>query len=113
MVRVEIIRTAKGDVAGFHARGHAGFARRGSDIVCAAVSVLTHTAIIALPRHAGVTPQVTADDESGDLSCFLPEGLDAEQAERAQIILESMVTGLREVAREYGKHVRVKEVVRA
>lgn len=111
MVRVDIYRTARGDVAGFTASGHAGYAPKGSDIVCAAVSVLTQTAVLALPRHARVTPEVAVDDEEGFLTCRLPRDLDPVQAERAQIILESMVTGLFEIAREYGDYIEVKEVV--
>lgn len=110
MVRVDIFRTAEGDVIGFTASGHAGYAPKGSDIVCAAVSVLTQTAALALPRHAGVTPAVKVDEETGLLTCRLPERLDPVQAERAQIILQSMVTGLVEVAREYGDYIEIKEV---
>lgn len=107
---VDIYRTTSGDVVGFTASGHAGYARKGSDIVCAAVSVLTQTAVLALPKHAGVTPTVSVDEESGLLTCRLPDQLEPQQMERAQVILQSMVTGLVEVAREYGKHVRIKEV---
>lgn len=113
MLRVDIFRTAKGDVEGFAASGHAGYADEGSDIVCAAVSVLTQTAVFALSQHAGVTPAVKVDEETGFLSCRLPEQLDPVQAERAQIILESMVTGLVEVAREYGEYVELREVEHA
>ena len=67
--------------------------------------------MLALPRHARVTPEVAVDDEEGFLTCRLPRDLDPVQAERAQIILESMVTGLVEIAREYGDYIEVKEVV--
>lgn len=110
MVQVEIYRTSAGAVSGFQAVGHAGFAEHGRDIVCAAVSVLTQTAVLALSAHAGVSPAVTVDEDSGRLVCRLPEELNPSQNERAQIILETMATGLQAVAREYGDYVTVKEV---
>lgn len=112
MVRVKVFRETSGRVTGFTASGHAGFATKGSDIVCAAVSVLTQTAVLALPRHAGVTPKVSIDDDSGWLECQLPDTLSAIDGERAQVILETMVTGISEVAREYSDFVTLKEVVR-
>lgn len=111
MVRVEVRRNATGEPVGFVASGHAGFGVKGSDIVCAAVSVLTQTAVLALPKHAGVTPHVAVDEESGWLECELPSRLDGQQRERARVIFETMVTGIAEIAREYKQHVSLKEVV--
>lgn len=110
MVRVEVYRSASGEVRGFLAAGHAGYAEKGDDIVCAAVSALTQTAVNALEEHAAVKPVVEVDKKSGRLRCELPAVLDPKQAERAQIILESMVTGLRGIAREYGDYIQLKEV---
>lgn len=112
MVRVEIERAADGAVVAFSASGHAGFSYRGTDIVCAAVSVLTQTAVNALPEHAGVTPAVEIDEESGYLRCVLPAAMGARERERAQLILETMVTGLRGIAREYSDYIQLKEVGR-
>ena len=39
------------DIIGFSAEGHTGFADRGEDIVCAAISVLTQTAVIGLQQE--------------------------------------------------------------
>lgn len=110
MVRVEVYRAPTGRVVSFVASGHAKYAPKGSDIVCAAVSVLTQTVVLALPQHVGVTPTVTVDEESGRLECRLPDALNERQEEHAQLLLETMITGLVEIAREYSKFVRLKEV---
>lgn len=78
--------------------------------MCAAVSALTQTAVIALPNHAGVNPDVAVDEESGLLTCQLPGDIGALEFDRAQLILETMVTGLTEIAREYQKYMSIREV---
>lgn len=110
MVRVKVYRTASGEIRSFVAAGHALYDDRGKDIVCAAVSILTQTAVNALEANAGVIPRVKVDKETGRLECVLPEGLGPREAERAQIVLESMVTGLRGIAREYKEYIVLKEV---
>ena len=42
-----------GRFTGFRAGGHSGYAEAGSDIVCAAVSILTCTCVNALKAYAG------------------------------------------------------------
>lgn len=39
MIQV-IVKKQNGNITGFHMEGHAGYADRGSDIVCASISVL-------------------------------------------------------------------------
>ena len=43
---------------GFTASGHSGFAERGHDIVCAAVSALTQTCELGLSDVLGLEPVV-------------------------------------------------------
>jgi|GEM_PF-69876 len=99
MVRVRIERAADGLIRGFAVRGHAGFGARGQDIVCAAVSALTQTAVLALERRLGVPAEVAAGP--GILTCRLPAGMNAGTAARAQDALETMCLGLREIAHAY------------
>ena len=90
---------------GLVVEGHAGYGPRGQDIVCAAVSALAQTAVLALERLAGVEPQ--ADIREGRLGCFLPANLSREARERAGLILETAALGLAEVARAHPRYVRV------
>lgn len=113
MVRVEILRSPTGAVTGFVSEGHAGYAPKGSDIVCAAVSALTISAVNGLAHHVGIEPAVYVDEERGVLRCHVDlEPLDAEAVAKVQAILETMALGLQEVAREYSDHLAVKEVIR-
>lgn len=114
MVSVEVIRASTGEIIEFKAHGHAGYENRGRDIVCAAVSVLTQATANGLTYHAKVNPEIHVDEKSGFLSCRLdPEMLQGEAAIKAQAILETMVTGLVETAKDYSDYIEVKEVVRS
>lgn len=93
---------------GFRARGHTGYADHGEDIVCAAVSALTQTAVLGLEETLAIAAEVAIED--GQLSCFLPKFLDQEKWEHGQILLDTVFRGLKAIADEYGQFVKVEEV---
>lgn len=96
MVRAVLERDAAGVLRGFAVRGHAGQGAAGRDVVCAAVSALTQTAVLGLQRRLGLEPRVRMGD--GSLECSLPAALAAESARGAADILETMVLGLEAIA---------------
>ncbi|MBR1586129.1 MAG: ribosomal-processing cysteine protease Prp [Clostridia bacterium] len=102
MIRVTL-RSEGGRLTGFSCRGHAGFAAYGKDIVCAAVSVLTTTCVNALETVAGVQAKVRA--EEGDMDVSLPP----DAGRDAQVIMEAMRQGLRDIADAYPKHLQLIE----
>ena len=62
MIRVTLFKSPGGNITGFSCKGHAGYAEEGSDIVCAAVSVLSITCANALQSVAGAEPEITEKD---------------------------------------------------
>ncbi|NMB02265.1 MAG: ribosomal-processing cysteine protease Prp [Firmicutes bacterium] len=109
MTRIEFYKTDHG-WQGFKALGHTGFADSGEDIVCAAVSILTQTAVLGIGQVLGIDAQVHVDETKGLLVCLLPQGLNEEQWKQSQLILKVMHVGLTATAEEYGDYVSVKEV---
>ncbi len=105
MITVTLLRDGQGRLRGFDCSGHAGYARAGKDIVCAAVSVLTTTCVNALESVAGVEPTVTVRD--GAMRAVLT----AVQADirDAQIILRTFEQGISDIAASYSKHIRTEE----
>lgn len=100
-------------MVGFTAHGHAGFAQRGSDIVCAAVSALTTVTVLGLQARLELNPAVHVDEEEGYLRCMLDRSeVPPSVWTRAQDLLETLALGLKEIAREHARHVRVKEVAK-
>ncbi len=102
MIRLTLHQT-DGQLTGFECVGHAGFAEAGSDIVCAAVSILTTTCANALETVAGAAPRVQAS--SGRMILSLP----ANAGRDAQVILKSMRQGLRDLAEEYPRYFQLIE----
>lgn len=105
MITVEVFRGADGYVLGFRARGHAGYGEHGEDIVCAAVSAISQTAVLGLLSHLELAVRVK--QEAGFLECLLV-GDERSRGPAAQSVLETMVLGLQEVERQYPDRVRVR-----
>ena len=88
------------------ARGHTGYAPRGSDIVCSAVSTLMQTYPAAL-RRAGIEPVVISG--KGAMAVVPNIGSSDEAKARAGIIYATVAAGLRLLERSYGDNIRIRE----
>ena len=98
MVTVRIFKH-KDQYRGFSFDGHAGFARRGKDIVCSAISILVINTFNSIE-------QFTDDQFTGDAS---PDGghlqmnFENDNSSELRLLLDSMVLGLKEVEKQYGR----------
>lgn len=94
MVEVTVFSRG-GRTIGFSLSGHANRGEYGSDIVCAAISAVSQTAILGitdvLKSQAGVVI------ESGNCSCILRETASEDEIEKAAIIFDTMVCGLQSI----------------
>ncbi|MBQ9009726.1 MAG: ribosomal-processing cysteine protease Prp [Clostridia bacterium] len=107
MNSVTFVKGASGRITGFVSSGHAMSSADGTyDLVCSAVSALTITAANALETVAGIVPRTEMED--GYLSCFLPGTPDPKQQEKAEIIFETILTGLKNIEEAYPEYVRVE-----
>ena len=86
--------------------GHSGQAEAGSDIVCAAVSILGCTCVNALESVCGVVPLIEENDD-GVLGFRLPETTPEENA-KAQILMGALRQGLTDLAEEFPQNVTLK-----
>ncbi|NMA69668.1 MAG: ribosomal-processing cysteine protease Prp [Desulfitobacterium sp.] len=92
----------------FVLHGHAGYAEYGRDIVCAAISALSISAVNGLEYFLPMKPEVEVEDPEGYLCCTLPE-LEPRTLEQAQWILKTMVLGMESIQETYGEeYVRIK-----
>ena len=106
MTTVQIRRDDQG-VCGLTVKGHAGYAKSGSDIVCAAASVLITTCANALQSVASVTPLLKVTEKPALIAVDLPEGLSLEQSHDARIILETVLQGFKDVAAQYPRYLQI------
>jgi len=94
-----VMLNRKGSEISFSVEGHAGFDQKGSDIVCAAVSVLAQTAVIAINRIAGIHQRI--EQREGFLKSVLEIDEDDGRTEVLRIILATMIIGLDEIVKVY------------
>ena len=106
MVVVRFYRTPKGKLSGFSVTGHSGAGFHGEDVVCAAVSALSVTAVNALERVAGIAVSPFVSD--GMLHVRLSGRITPKQRHDAKIILQTARLGLYQIARRHPRHVRCR-----
>jgi len=94
---------------GFEVHGHSGYARAGSDIVCSAVSALTQTAAMALEELLHLDIDLRVKEKEGYLSCYLPCGMDADIRAQAELLLNAMALGLRDIEQSYSAYIHITE----
>lgn len=107
MVVVTAIKK-NGMYAGFRADGHADYAEKGKDIVCAASSALLQGCVQGLMEVMKLDIVYTVEPE-GRLTCELPSDLSGTELEKSQLLIEVMFRGLQSIAAEYGDHLRIEE----
>ena len=99
-------------IVGITAKGHSGYAEYGEDIVCAAISALTQTAYLGIAEY--VSEEVDFNMKDGGLRIMLPSGLSPERREKAELILGTIVLGLRSIEENYSDHLKlIKREVKA
>ncbi len=105
MIIVSVNRS-NGTIKGYSVRGHAGYRPPGEDIVCAAVSMLAQTTLLGLARfiREGLVYDV---DDSGTLTCRLPDEMSKKEQLQTQAIVETMVMGLKNLQENYRGYIRV------
>ncbi len=106
MTVITVFRRYSG-IAGFTCSGHSGYAKRGADIVCAGVSALTQAACMGVERLVQADAHITVKD--GELSLMLPETLAEAKREKAELILGTMLLGLRAMEEQYSDYLKLYE----
>ena len=99
-----ILYRENGRYTGYRASGHSGYAEAGSDIICAAVSILGCTCVNAMEKLLGVVATVHHHHD-GLLSFDLPETA-GEQAAGTQLLIGALHQGLTDLQEAYPKYVR-------
>lgn len=106
MVRVRIERDPSGNIKSISASGHAGFAERGSDIVCSAVSALLQTLRLGL-ANLGACGSFSSVS-GGFMRVSLPDFEGRDDSIRASFLFDTVASALFEIADSYRGFVRVE-----
>ncbi|MCL2808493.1 MAG: ribosomal-processing cysteine protease Prp [Treponema sp.] len=109
MIEIEAVLDNDGILKACKAAGHAGAGKSGSDIVCAAVSILLRTAFSTLLNKKGIKVQGGAP-ERGQL--WLEVEYEAEGREYLFAVGEFLVNGLSSLTKEFPNNCKltIKEI---
>ena len=98
-----LIRKTKDSYQGFNCIGHAGYADAGSDIICAAVSVLVVNAVNSIETFTD--DKFAAREDHGIVELILEGSV----SDKTTLLLDSMILGLRDIQTQYGNEfIRLK-----
>ncbi len=100
MITIRLQKDQNRQFSGFHISGHAEYSEAGSDIVCAAVSALSQTALLGLLHYMPDDVTYQIDEENGFLTVHVQKC-----CETSQIIFHTMVLGLEQIAQQYPLYV--------
>lgn len=94
-----------GSIVSVNLNGHAGFADEGYDMVCSAVSAVSLTIANGITEVLKVNPKISVKD--GFLNIDL-KYLSKEDKDRCQILLETMLIGLKSIEMNYRDYISVE-----
>lgn len=94
-----VVFKSRDSYKGFTCMGHAGFAPSGSDIVCAAVSVLVINTLNSIEELAKEKVITESDEKKGWIECHFPNEIN----EKTKLLMDAMVMGLKGIEQNYGK----------
>lgn len=107
MITVLIYRT-NDNVIELEVSGHAESAEYGEDIVCASISVLAQTCLLAL-NEVAVIENIMFKIEDGYLWFKLPKQMTDFQIDRANVIIESILVGIKGTREMYPDYIQIIE----
>lgn len=103
MISISISHAKSGEIQSCVVSGHAEYDDPGYDIVCAAVSVLTCTAILGLQEVAKQSGQYSNGLGKCDIT------LTGDFTRSGQDILNTMILGLQEICEQYPEFVKFSD----
>ena len=103
MITATVLKNSNNYIS-FSCEGHAGYARKGSDIVCAAVSMLTINAANSINELTDTKIDIVIDEKSGFASWQFTDETD----EKVRLLMDSLVLGLQSIRDNYKKYLTLK-----
>lgn len=104
MIRIAVT-VKKGNIRRVEVSGHGG-GKKGSDIVCAAVSAVTQTALLGLLHYGEKC--VTYSTHDGALSIETSDAEDDLKRNSFSVILTTMILGLQAIEKEHPDRVGIE-----
>ena len=105
MIKVEIFRK-NGSIIGYKANGHSGYSEQGSDIICSAISTSMQMTLPGIQEVLKLKPKFKLNDGFLDVDL---KNISQNKFTEINILTETMVLFLKELAKQYPKYIRLVE----
>ncbi|MBE5964755.1 MAG: ribosomal-processing cysteine protease Prp [Lachnospira sp.] len=102
MTNITIYKNSNNQVVGFKSIGHAGYAKAGKDIVCAAVSTLTINTINSIESLTDDRFEASIDEKHAIMDFKL-----IDISEKSEVLLDSLVLGLEGIREGNSKYISI------
>lgn len=99
MIQISFFQKEEGQRQGFFVSGHAGYAKKGNDIICAAVSALVINTINAIQTFTSDQFDLETEEAQGKIY-FRVKGLVSNES---KLLLDALHLGITEIQKEYGE----------
>ncbi len=99
MIEITRIKNEQGENTGFRCLGHAGYAKHGNDIICAAVSALVLNTINSIEAFTEDKFSCAQDEKSGLVEFIIV----SEVSSKSSLLMDSLFLGLEGIEHDYGK----------
>ncbi len=103
MVSINIYNNRNKEIMGFRTEGHANFAPNGSDVVCAAVSVLAINTTNAIEKFTKDSFSRLSNEDDGIIDFQLKRT----PSKEAHLLLKAMELGLQDMEKDYKKYIKI------
>ena len=103
MTNIKLYARKGGDIFGLQVKGHAGFGVRGTDVVCASVSILVINTINSIQK-------LTSDkcnEKVNSRKATIDFEIDGEVSRESKVLLESLKLGLEAISKDYPGNVKI------
>ena len=103
MTNIILYARRDGTIFGLQSKGHAGFGVRGTDVVCASVSILVINTINSIQK-------LTSDkcnEKVNSRKATIDFEIDGEVSRESKVLLESLKMGLEAISKDYPGNVKI------
>lgn len=109
MIQVKLYRDYENRIRGYNITGHAGYDVKGEDIVCAAVSVLAQTILLALVKVCKIKKKdIDYSIDEGNMDVKIPNIPDREQDIKVEALLNTFEVGIEAIVESYPGYVVIE-----
>jgi len=95
-------------ITGFSVSGHSGYAEKGQDVICAAITAVVTMAEATINDVCGAKAKVRVKEEDARITLTLPASCDEEES--VQAVLAGMMLTLCSMRDDYPDYIEVLEV---